>query len=901
MKFTVPIFNHLANKKNEINAIFRDIYIFENNFQNIANDWCDNNKENQLVQTSEDIINRIYNTGFLGLLFGLQFILLKIHNKYKSKNIRSIISKSNVLFLKDAPKIYHDFLVNSGLNKLNSHQLNSIFIDDCCMQVIARAGCGKTSTLIGKIKYLLDVKKISPQDIKVISFSNHSVNDIKRRFSEKDIKNIEPQTFHRFAMDVFENKNNITPYKNNENILLKHEIEQILNYDSKELCDVLYSEMLYNYSNDNTFDNNFSKHIIDDKLKDKYKQIKNISTQESKEILNKILNKIDYRLFTLKGELVKSKEEVFIANFLYLHKINYIYEDNYFKNRSSEETNFSRYFPDFHLTDYDIYLEHFGVNLKENVNYCEDNFHKTYNYTVPWLDDDKACKYINNIIDKRELHKKFNTKLIESYSFFNTYDNFFENLSNLLTSNGVVLSPLNNDEAKNALLSFFKNNSNKRRLDKITSTYYQFIELFKTSGFTKDKFDEIRKTENLSRRDSLFLNVVEKIYDNYERKLVDTNTIDFNDMIIKAKSFLENCSEDKFQYKYLIIDEFQDINRGRFNFVREFINKSNCKLFSVGDDWQSIYGFNGSNVSFFSKFNEYFPQSRQLFLPITYRFNQYIVDISKKFITKNKDQLNGTQLISYDQSNDSKTIEAYQHTQYSIEELICNKIFELNNYKELTFLILGRYKIDFNNFSILTNDFIKEKKLKLQKMTIHQAKGIEADVVFVLLKNGEWGFPNQVEEEKVLRFVKYQESTIKFAEERRVFYVALTRAKKKVFIINQCNNDKEYSDFMKELTTDFNIKSKQFSLIKANKQQIYKEIANAIARKTNIELLYKHKLLRLEPIEIKKGYQLTTKEVGNDFIFSPNNIYIFCKNKKLPYNLEDLDYVQPKYQFHLGY
>ena len=892
MKFYNFCLNYFENKKKEIALISNDIANYQKLMRGLDCDWTDKKKEKEFTLKYNDIENRIWRVGFFSFLFGVQYDFLRFCHKYR--DIHKFVSFSNAMYLSKAKEMYRDFLINFGLDKLNQAQLDSIFIDDCFMQVVARAGCGKTSTLIGKIKFLLEIKNISKDEIKVISFNNLSVNDVKQRLSDENIEGIEPQTFHKFAKDNFGENRNIAKYNknNNENILLNEEVQRVLNYDNKTLKNILYSEMLYCHSNvDKNVSDDFIKNLIDENIKNKY-EIDKISTKDDTKDLLDTLNKIDKRLFTLNMELVRSKEEVFIANFLYLHKIKYVYEPNYFKDKSIEEAKFDRYFPDFYLVDYDIYLEHFGVSLKKDIQYCESNFFDTCNYEASWLNKTEEEKYIANITDKRELHKHFGTKLIESYSFFNTNDKFYDNLYELLSSNGVKLSVVDDNEAKDILLNFFKHIETQDKLKAITKIYYKFIDLFKSNGFKKDKFNEFREDENTSVRERLFLNVVEKIYDNYENILTKNNLIDFNDMINNAKEFLINNSQNNLNYKYLIIDEFQDINKGRLEFIKELVVRSQSKLFSVGDDWQSIYRFNGSDVSYFSKFGQYFTDAIQIFLPITYRFNQYIADVSSKFISKNEEQISNKQFIAYNRSYAKNSIEAYECCSDCIEDFICSKIFEMHNFEKLNFLILGRYKKDFSHFSILTDKFIKKKKLNLKKMSVHKAKGIEADVVFVVLKNGEWGFPNKVEEEKVMRFVLPYEGSMAFAEERRVFYVALTRAKRKVFIINLMSEDKDYSDFMKELKEDFEIVPSEFKMVKREKEKLYNAIDKAKNSKKCIRLLYKDNILNLEPCEIKRGFLLNDYEKNSVSGFEFNKVYVFFKGRKTPYDLDDLNFLE---------
>ena len=257
----------------------------------------------------------------------------------------------------------------------------------------------------------------------------------------------------------------------------------------------------------------------------------------------------------------------------------------------------------------------------------------------------------------------------------------------------------------------------------------------------------------------------------------ENNESDFDDLIINATKKVE--SSTKFNnIKYIIIDEYQDISYIRLLLVKEIIKKTNCKLMAVGDDYQAIYGFSGSNISFFVEFTNYFPHSKIMFLKYTYRNSQELINIATKFIMKNKYQIK-KEMKSNKTINSPIKIIYYKNIRKEIKRI-------LNNI-EGNILILGRNNKDVNYILdeeiVLNNTKIKYKDKTIEYMSVHKSKGLEYDnVILINMRNDTLGFPSRVIENKIFRLFKNEEY-YKDAEERRLFYVALTRTKNNVFIL----------------------------------------------------------------------------------------------------------------------
>ncbi len=298
------------------------------------------------------------------------------------------------------------------------------------------------------------------------------------------------------------------------------------------------------------------------------------------------------------------------------------------------------------------------------------------------------------------------------------------------------------------------------------------LKIYKTNGCNLADFKKIYLQNKFL---SYFLYIIKNIY---ESELSSTNSYDFDDIIIKATKVLNKF----YHYKYIIVDEFQDTSQIRFDLINKIRILNNATLFAVGDDYQSIYHFSGCNINIFLNFTKIIPNSKVLKLKYTYRNSQELINISTKFVMKNKSQI-------------VKELISDKHIKKPIELIYYfnpKKAFK-NLYKKIKdtnpdILVLGRNNKDILTFSNDTN---------INFLTVHSSKGLEAEnIIIINMTNKLYGFPNQIINHKLLDELHPTDKAILFAEERRLFYVALTRTKNKVYIMVPLFNQ---SCFIKEL------------------------------------------------------------------------------------------------------
>ena len=367
-------------------------------------------------------------------------------------------------------------------------------------------------------------------------------------------------------------------------------------------------------------------------------------------------------------------------------------------------------------------------------------------------------------------------------------------------------------------------------ITKLTWFICTFISNFKTQGFQYQKFNEFKQSIK-NPRTQLFLEICEVCYLEYQKKLKEFNSIDFQDMINNSAQIIKNkqLSKEKIELKYIIVDEYQDISRQRYNLIKELSQLCNAKIMAVGDDWQSIYAFSGSVLSLFTQFCNVVGYGTELKITRTYRNAQEIINIAGNFIQKNSKQIkkalispkrieNPVFIQSYDDSyssnNDKSKGGIYNNIGIAINEAIAqiikfNSIENKNNIPSI--LLIGRYGFDARNMCKSNQFSYDEKsgnvfsskygaKVKLNFMTAHSSKGLSAEnVIIINAKDNVYGFPSKVEDDPILKLVVSYDDSYNYAEERRLFYVALTRTKNRVFIITPKNKP---SEFIKELLNE---------------------------------------------------------------------------------------------------
>ena len=673
----------------------------------------------------------------------------------ENKNYLSGISEkrleNNENFTLGAQKKYQKIFLNSK-GQYSYSQVFACVNREPIIQVVASAGSGKTSTIVGRVRYLLDILETDPHKILILVFARNAQEEIDDRLSE--YKGIQIETFHSFG------------YKN-LGFSKKPDVSE-LTQDIIKFDKFIENEISKICSNDR------NKKLIYDYFAHYLRPYKSIFDFNSLDEYTTFLRQFRSN-YSLKGEKLKSIEECEIANFLYLNGVDYVYEKKYEHDLSSEKKR--QYKPDFYLPEYALYIEHFA--LDEN------------GQAPLWFKDKN---YATEAEWKKVIHSQYGTLLISTYSYQKRKGILTIELERQLKSFGVKFKKNSEKE----ILKKLKFNSEIRKFSQLCVS---FLNHYKSS---ESSFDEL-KNKSLKYEDSpryqAFLKIFKIIFNNYEKKLKDENEIDFSDMINLATQNI--AKNENIHFDEIIIDEFQDISSLRLKLVKSLINNNeNTSCYTVGDDWQSIFKFAGSRIDLFSNFGEKDKKLEKVIIPETYRFSQSIAEISQNFILKNPSQIKKE--ITSSINNKLSPIGVFFDEEEFLLEQILKKITSKKNPSSI--LVLGRYK---NSRPQILEKYSNQN---IQFKTIHSSKGEEADYVIInLINSPSYKFPSEIMDDPLLNLVIEDNETYPFAEERRLFYVALTRAKKQIFLID---SDQEPSSFTIEVINDFNPSIKQVNTMK---------------------------------------------------------------------------------------
>lgn len=351
-------------------------------------------------------------------------------------------------------------------------------------------------------------------------------------------------------------------------------------------------------------------------------------------------------------------------------------------------------------------------------------------------------------------------------------------------------------------------NSKRKELDLLYQLIETFIRLFKCNNHHIEDFigfaKKSKKTIDFFKyyKEKCLLIIILNICLKYQEYLEQNKEIDFDDMITKATSLVEQKGI-KHKYKYIIIDEYQDTSKVRFLLIKRILEYTKANLMVVGDDFQSIYRFTGCDLSLFVDFASYFENAKIMKIQTTYRNSQELINLAGSFVMKNKHQIKKN-LISGKHLKKPIKIIYYKNMQASFIKLIKRIYSETNQ----SILVLGRNNKDID--MVMGSEFklkgesliyLKNPAINIKYLTVHRSKGLEEDVVIIInMENSLLGFPNKIKDDRILRFVSIKSEKHLYSEERRLFYVALTRTKSSVYLMTQRGNQ---SIFIDEILQDY--------------------------------------------------------------------------------------------------
>lgn len=645
---------------------------------------------------------------------------------------------ANQRFVDNELRRFRDYFDTVEKNPLTHAQRLAVITHEDNTRVIAGAGSGKTSVIVVKAGYLLKRGLCQPDQLLLLAFNRAAADEMAERIEQRVGIKVRASTFHALGLGILAEvdgkKPSLTDLADDRTALVKALRQWIGDLLADRRTSTAVRTYFRSYFAPYTDEHEFQE------LGDYYAHLK--STE----------------LSSIKGERVKSFAEAEIANFLFLNGIRYEYERAYEVDLADREHR--QYKPDFYLPEHGIYIEHFGTDRDGSTASYIDRH--AYNASMAW---------------KRQVHEQNRTHLIQTYHYQKREGRLISELKRQLKDAGIAMRPVSAEEILAAL-------TENKHLDPFSDLVATFLSHFKSGGYAIADFrPQTRSREYRDRRFAAFLEVFEPLYERYETGLREAGEIDFNDMIVRAAGYAESgqyCSP----YTCILVDEFQDISASRARLVKALAAQSpSHRLFCVGDDWQSIYRFAGSDIALMRDFEAHFGATETVALDRTFRFNDRIERVATRFVLANPAQIKKTIRTDLQAPTPRVLIHRPEGKGASLVESALSEIRQDTRGHAATVLILGRYKFlqDGVKWSDLRAQF---PNLECSFRTIHGAKGLEADYVVVLgMQSGRFGFPSEITDDPVIDAVLAVPEAYPHAEERRLFYVALTRARRAVHLI----------------------------------------------------------------------------------------------------------------------
>jgi len=627
-------------------------------------------------------------------------------------------------------------------------QLEAIVKKDTYSLVLASAGSGKTRTLTARIAYLVR-RGVDQHGILALAYTRTAEEEMRGRLkTEYGIVEADVRTFHSLGRELSKLSPNFrTGVASNQ-----HQPEII-----KEARDRLRS------------DRYFARLLLDFALEletDEREEADFASRENYYEYLR------HQKHTTLSGKSVKSIAERDIANFLFLNQVKFEYEAP--ATWADRNPRYRMYQPDFFLPEYGIWIEHWAISRQGTV---PDWFSTRQS-------SDPSGRYRYGMQWKRDQFRKHQRKLIETYNFHWTEGTLIPELTRQLKDSNVQLRELTTEQILDKVESLIP------RKDVLNELIFSFISKAKTNAMTVGDVVARLKNGNWSRRQRVFASLMIRVWQEYESILKENDMIDFNDMINYALQVAKSSkSTDMAKYSHILIDEFQDITNPQLELIKCLLSASDeSTLFCVGDDRQNIFGFAGSNIYNIIQFDKRFPYAEQTILSTNYRCPSNIVDASNFVANLNKCRVEKKVVpalkiqqpirLIEKPSNDGKTYDDWQNEK--AKTILAYLIAQKKPSEEI--IVLSRFNHPLKRLGL---EFPRNEQQGLKFLSIHKAKGMEADYVLLLsCISGRNGFPSEMIDSRVLDIVanSREDGLEKLEEERRLFYVALTRCKGQLYV-----------------------------------------------------------------------------------------------------------------------
>ena len=677
-------------------------------------------------------------------------------------DFRAWIGACNEQILQKELVDQRDFFNRIETSPLTDEQARAVICFDNRVNVVASAGSGKTSVMVARAAYAIHRGFVRPERVLLLAFNKAAATELQERVAKRlaalglPSTGLKASTFHSFGLGVIGDATGRKP--------------RLASWlDGGQ--DVGMIMRIVDELRDESIEFRFKWDIF----RLLYARVGDEPDEGEHDAWDKAERRTG--LQTFKGDVVKSQGERLIADWLYLNGVDYLYETPYSIDVATPEH--SQYRPDFYYPSVDVWHEHWAIGHdgkppKSFVGYGEG---------MRW---------------KRELHAANGTTLVETKWVDIIDTSGFPALEAELEGLGLSM-----DWNPDRPMPGAKPVDNKE-LARLVRTFMSHV---KSNSLTPDALENRIATAPKrlqSYRSRMFVDLYWRIHEKWEDRLASDGSVDFEDMLVRAAEHVEH-GETKPGFDLVLVDEFQDASQARARLVAALVKPKGKYLLAVGDDWQAINRFAGADISVMTDFEKWFGRGHVLQLQTTFRCTQEICDVSSAFVSKNPRQLRKQVRSAQTEQGEHVlvlTVDSKESVPLIIEEWLDELADAVSSggvvadrEDVVTVNILGRYNFD--------RDLVPKWKgdgIDVTFRTIHGAKGLEADYVIVPnLGRGKYGFPSQIADDPVLELAMSQAEEFPHSEERRLLYVAMTRARRQVVLVGVAGSE---SPFLVELIDD---------------------------------------------------------------------------------------------------
>ena len=655
----------------------------------------------------------------------------------RAQRLQGVLERKNEHYLKREIDKHTKLLLEEL--QLNEAQCQAVVWDDIANLVIGGAGSGKTRVLTGRVRYLTQ-RGVAPDRILAITFTNKARDEMRERLEKaaisvaaEDRRGVMVSTLHALGKRAV----------------------QASQPDPISVADDRWTD-------------SFTAGLLraarqgtDSKLSRLYvKALANFHRSEDEEAPSLEAHKT-YR--TLRGEHVRSIGERIIADFLFTNNVSYTYEAR--ADWATVGKGRDVYHPDFHLTERGAYIEYWGVDREGNV--------------ASWMNPEK---YKAGMEWKRRQFRRGGRELIECWDYERVDGTLEDKLQERLTKTGLDLRPMTFDQLEGV----------SAEMKYIGSVIERLLTAFLTNARSLRRSpEEVRRLlRRTTPRVKHFGRLGAALLERYESQLLDEGRIDFADMLYQAADILRKGDTPLPSFEHILVDEFQDTSAAMAHFIKSLLGQNRGHLFAVGDDWQAIYGFAGGDVDYIVNFEDHFGPAALTMLDTNYRSPVVVVEAGAALIARNEKQVPKKVFIWSSEQGEAWVHEVpdddsalVRHTLQLVRKELASHSPEDILVLSRTAHILGDITDALRAASIPTSDPARDEDGGVRVLTAHKSKGLEAPIlILVNVSDHIFGFPSKVENPDVIEPVRMSAGNDE-AEERRLFYVALTRAMAKIHLV----------------------------------------------------------------------------------------------------------------------